>query len=231
MKNFDELLKNALEYTVDDISGKILDNVKNGESLTYEINNTLDDILYDRVYEISDQFVPVYDSDILSLAASDLRRVSEAYDRALGEQGPEIVNNGDRNFNGVLSIGVYYLIEQYLVDNMSEIRELIRNKTMEDLKSGFTEEQLNDNDFILNEIRESNYAWPFIVAGENVRDNPIVLLEAANIDDWVCEYASDRLVNLCQNNEPIKALESEILNNQLSKDLSSSTSKRNAHKV
>lgn len=231
MENLKEILDSAEENVVDELSNYIKNSVEEGFDFQEIIEERLGDFMYERVYEIADSAMPVYDSDIVRIVSNDIGKVSEAFDRAKNEMGAESLGLESRNFVGIMSIGLYHLIEQHLLDNGSDLEKKASERAILLLKANCDELRLGEPEYILELITDSGQPWPFIVANDNVKDNPVVLLEAANISDWVCKYASPRLSLVCENNNPIIALESIILKNKLEDTLKTESNKKNKSKI
>lgn len=231
MENVNEILEEAKSKLIEEITVAILAEIDNDYDFEEIIKERLDDVMYERTYEIADSTLPVYDSDIVKIVGADIYRVSEAFERAKSEMGAESLNLENKTLIGILSTGLYHLIEQTLLDEQQTIYETAGNNALSELKERYDEEKLDNPDYILELIADTGNAWPFAIAGDNVKDNPIVLLEAVNIADWICEHASERLKELCANNDPVSALESEILKTELDSNLKKDNSKKTKNKI
>lgn len=230
-RTLDEIVTDSKESIIQDIGDRIIGSILKHNSDIEDEMVCVDDMLYERVYETADSAVPVYDSDIMSLAASELPKICAAYDRSRSENGDDSIGASDRNFNSLLAIGIYHYIEQSLLDDSEIIILSIKDYVLNGLKEQYNPDELNSNEFILDLIRVNERGWPFAIASENVRDNPIVALEAIQFADWAIQYSSNRLYNLCQQTDPESALSSEILKTKLEEELTSDTSMKRSLKI
>lgn len=231
VKTLDEIVKETKDSLIDDMSRQILANIEKFDSDLDEEINSINDTIYEKVYEVADAAVPVYTSDVFKIAANELYKISEAYDRARAELGPESIGANERNFDGLLNIGIYHYIEQALLDNTELIVVDTKDIVIGKLKEKYDDSDLSNPNFILELIRTEEKGWPFAIASEKVKDNPIIALEALEYGEWVLQHASKRLYDLCASNDPQSALESEVLKTKLEKELPKESKPKRSSKI
>lgn len=124
----------------------------------------------------------------------------------------------------------YNFLTEYLCGYLESEKDYVLavslDNIIKEISKSYDSTKFNDKEYILDLMVKENKSFPFLFAGEEVKDNPNMVLKACKKGWWFFDMASERLRNLSLSHDLKKILDNDILRYNLEEELSNNSSEK-----
>lgn len=229
MTKLEGLTAEAERLTIDKLSNKCLEFLLAGQDVRLEKG-----MLEDEWYEIKDacaDFVTPHDENTVKTIIKESTEEMEASFNFIKEELDPDFGKDCKEFNSLMKTVIFHHILTDLHYNAHNIFWKSTELMIDKLKNNYKSEELENEEFIIEEIKRTGLGYPLLICGNDIRDNPNVVKIAIEKNEWVFDYASKRLKEMAINTSIGEALESDILRMKLNKELPLEKTKKRSLKL